>query len=52
MGGFEVVDPRYGPLYERAVEVLESDPRVLSVRAAGRSVVGRLTHGAISTSRS
>ena len=35
MGGFEVVDPRYHDLYERAVAVLGSDPRVLSVEVAG-----------------
>lgn len=35
MGGLEAVDPRYVPLFERAVEVLEADPRVLSVRAGG-----------------
>jgi hypothetical protein len=35
VGGFEAVDPRYQALYDRAVEVLEADPRVLSVRAGG-----------------
>ena len=35
MGGFEVVDQRYVVLYERAVEVLEADHRVHSVRAGG-----------------
>ena len=35
MGGFEVVDPRYRALYDRAVEVLSADARVLTVRAAG-----------------
>jgi hypothetical protein len=35
MGGLEAVDPRYGPLYDRAVEVLSSDPRITSVRAGG-----------------
>ena len=35
MGGFEAVDPRYRPLYERAVEVLEADARVVSVEVSG-----------------
>jgi hypothetical protein len=35
MGGFEVVDPRYRALYDRAVEVLTADPRVRSVEVAG-----------------
>ena len=35
MGGFEVVDPRFQPLYDRAVEVLTADPRVQDVRASG-----------------
>ena len=35
MGGFEVVDPRYRGLYDRAVEVLGADDRVQSVRAGG-----------------
>jgi hypothetical protein len=35
VGGFEVVDPRYRGLYERAVEVLDADDRVQSVRAGG-----------------
>ncbi len=41
MGGFEVVDPRYRSLYERAVEVLEADPRVVSVEVAGSIRSGR-----------
>jgi hypothetical protein len=35
MGGFEVVDPRYRNLCDRALDVLEADPRVQSVRVAG-----------------
>ena len=35
MGGFDVVDPRFEPLYERAVEVLTADPRVKDVQASG-----------------
>jgi len=35
MGGFEVVDPRYLDLYERAVAVLSADDRVRSVLVAG-----------------
>lgn len=35
MGGFEAVDPRYQPLYERTVEVLGADPRVVSVEVSG-----------------
>jgi hypothetical protein len=35
VGGFEAVDPRYQALYDRAVEVLDADPRVRSVEAAG-----------------
>jgi hypothetical protein len=35
MGGFEVVDPGYAALYERAVEVLGADPRVQSVAVGG-----------------
>ena len=34
-GGFDVIDPRYQALYDRAVEVLTADPRVLSVEAGG-----------------
>jgi S-formylglutathione hydrolase FrmB len=30
-----VIDPRYAPLYERAVEVLGGDPRVISVEVGG-----------------
>ncbi|HEX5587383.1 MAG TPA: nucleotidyltransferase domain-containing protein, partial [Acidimicrobiia bacterium] len=35
MGGFEVVDPRYQNLFDRAVDVLASDPRVLEVAVSG-----------------
>lgn len=35
MGGFDVVDPRFRILYERAVEVLGADDRVKEVRASG-----------------
>jgi Nucleotidyltransferase domain len=35
MGGIEAIDPRYGPLLERAREVLGEDDRVRSVGAAG-----------------
>ena len=35
MAGFEVVDPRYRDLYERAIAVLDADDRVQSVRAGG-----------------
>jgi predicted nucleotidyltransferase len=35
MGGIEAVDPWYGPLLERAREVLGEDDRVLSVGAGG-----------------
>lgn len=35
MGGIEAIDPRYGPLLERAREVLGEDDRVWSVSAGG-----------------
>lgn len=35
MGGLEVVDERYLPLYERALDVLGPDPRVISVELGG-----------------
>jgi hypothetical protein len=35
MGGIEAIDPRYGPLLERAREVLGDDNRVRSVAAGG-----------------
>ena len=35
MGGLEVVDPRYGPLYERVVAQLTGDPRVRRVDISG-----------------
>jgi hypothetical protein len=35
MGGFETIDPRFTKLYERAVEVLGRDPRVISVTPSG-----------------
>jgi predicted nucleotidyltransferase len=35
MGGFEIVDQRYGALYERLCGVLEADPRVASVGLSG-----------------
>ena len=35
VAGFEIVDPRYRTLYDRAVEVLTADPRVTMVRAGG-----------------
>jgi Nucleotidyltransferase domain len=35
MGGFDVVDERYRALYERAVAVLGTDPRVLAVEVSG-----------------
>jgi hypothetical protein len=35
VGGFDVVDPRFRPLYERAIEVLNADTRVKEVRASG-----------------
>jgi hypothetical protein len=40
MGGFEVVDPRYITLYERAAAVLEGDPRVVRVEASGSIAAG------------
>lgn len=40
MGGFEVVDERYRPLYDRAVEVLGADPRVVGVRPGGSIAAG------------
>jgi hypothetical protein len=40
MGGIEVVDPRYRALYERAVEVLDDDPRVISVALGGSIAAG------------
>ena len=40
MGGFDVVDPRYRLLYERAVEVLRDDPRVVGVELAGSIAAG------------
>jgi hypothetical protein len=40
MGGFEVVDPRYVTLYERAAAVLEGDPRVIRVEASGSIAAG------------
>ncbi|MGH8978108.1 MAG: nucleotidyltransferase domain-containing protein [Acidimicrobiia bacterium] len=35
MGGFEVVDARYAPLYERALAALRDDERVASVAVSG-----------------
>src|SRR5262245_11941554 len=35
MGGFDVVDPRYRTLYERAVAVLGADRRVVSAGVSG-----------------
>ena len=35
MGGLDVVDRRYGPLYDRVREVLGGDPRVRSVELSG-----------------
>jgi hypothetical protein len=35
MGGLDVVDPRYGPLLDRARAVLEADERVLRVDVGG-----------------
>lgn len=35
MGGIEVLDERFHSLYERALEVLDADPRVLSVAIGG-----------------
>jgi hypothetical protein len=35
VGGFDVVDPRFQPLYERAVEVLTADPRVKEIELSG-----------------
>ncbi|MGH3223132.1 MAG: nucleotidyltransferase domain-containing protein [Streptosporangiaceae bacterium] len=35
MGGIEAIDPRYGPLLERARQVLGEDDRVRSVSAGG-----------------
>ena len=40
MAGFEVVDPRYRSLYERAVEVLGADPRVKEVQLSGSIAAG------------
>lgn len=39
-GGLDVVDPRYRLLYERALSVLNSDPRVLGVELAGSIAAG------------
>jgi predicted nucleotidyltransferase len=38
--GLEVVDPRYRALHDRALEVLEADPRVTSVRVGGSIAAG------------
>ena len=35
MGGFDVVDPRFQPLYDRAIEVLTADSRVKEVQLGG-----------------
>lgn len=35
MGGIEVIDPRFRPVFERAVEVLGSDDRVIAVHPSG-----------------
>lgn len=40
MGGMEVIDPRFRRVHERAVEVLEADPRVASVRVTGSVAAG------------
>lgn len=40
MGGFEVLDERYRSLYDRAVAVLGSDPRVRSVGVGGSVASG------------
>lgn len=40
MGGLEVVDHRYAALYERAVEVLGADERVLEVKLSGSVAQG------------
>jgi hypothetical protein len=39
-GGLDVVDPRYRQLYERALSVLNRDPRVRSVELAGSIAAG------------
>jgi predicted nucleotidyltransferase len=38
--GFEVVDPRYRGLYERAAAVLGRDPRVLRIEPGGSIAQG------------
>jgi len=35
VGGFDVVDPRFQPLYDRAIEVLTADSRVKEVQLGG-----------------
>jgi hypothetical protein len=40
MGGIEAIDPRYGPLLERAREVLGADGRVRSVGVGGSVAAG------------
>jgi len=40
MGGLETIDPRYTTLYERAVEVLGGDSRVVSVGLGGSVAAG------------
>lgn len=40
MGGLEAIDPRYGPLFERATTVLGDDHRVRSVSIGGSVAAG------------
>src|SRR4051812_12584800 len=40
VGGLDVIDPRYRPLYDRAIDVLGSDPRVISVEPSGSIAAG------------
>ena len=40
MSGLEALDPRYGPLYERALAVLGNDPRVARVELSGSVAAG------------
>src|SRR4051794_29990742 len=45
MGGLEVIDPRYAPLYERALAVLGDDPRVQAVAVGGSVGAGTAGEG-------
>ena len=49
MGGIDVVDTRYRPLYERAVAVLEAGDRVAAVELAGSIGAGTAVRGCAST---